>query len=248
MFGHVTSWLAPYAEGALPPAQAGRIARHVFGCRRCRRDLDLVRAGRALASELRPATASPPSWGELAPLLDAAPAPRRIEPFRWALAAAAAVALAAGGLLWRAPDPVHAAGGPSPVEAAALAAHRGRTLELRTDDDRLLRRWIAERTSVELPAVADAASHKPAGAARLPGGALALSYRLGDQPVTLVVAQAPAGETAPDRNKRISRRSDGNLEIASWTRGNRSFALVSALRVDAACAVCHTHSGPAALL
>src|SRR6185436_6810240 len=196
------------------------------------------RAGQLLAARL-PERDAAPSWSELAPLLDA-PAPRAL-PLRWVLAAAAAVVAAVGGLAWR--SGAGEARASAPLDALAVEAHRRGTCELRSDDAGLVERWVAEQTGLALEAPPSSEQHHLEGAARLAGGGVALGYRLGGEPVTLVVAAAAAGA---DR-KRISRRTEGPLEVATWTRGTRAYALVSRLRGMAACTLCHA-AGSAALL
>jgi anti-sigma factor RsiW len=242
-FGHASRWLSPYAEGVLPPAQAGRVAHHVLGCRRCRRKLDAVREGVRFAAALRPAEGGgPPSWGSLAPLLEPPPA-RAFFPFslRWAVAAAALVAVVAGGLLAR-----PSAAGRS-LEAAAVAAHRAPALEVRSSDPGVLTRWIAERTGFSLTLPAPSAEHALEGAGLVPidgGQAVVVAARLGGEPVTLLVADARA--PAPTSGaKRITTRLSGDLNVATWLRGPRSYALVSSQRGEAACTLCH--AGPALL-
>jgi hypothetical protein len=162
--------------------------------------------------------------------------------FRWAFAVAA-LAVLAGGAAWRGAVAVEARAA-APLETLALEAHRAGTCELRTDDAGAAQRWLAERAGLEISAPPSGEQRHLEGAARLAGGAVSLAYRLGDEPVTLVVAAAAA---AAD-HKRIRRRVDGELEVASWTRGNRAYALVSRLRAGVACTVCHAVAGPAALL
>jgi hypothetical protein len=161
--------------------------------------------------------------------------------WRWTFAAAAALVVVVGAMVWRGFGPARAS---APLEALALDAHRSGTCELRTGDAQLAQGWLLERAGLEVSAPPSAEQRHLEGAARLAGGAVALAYRLGNEPVTLVMAAA-AGTA--DR-KRISRRTEGALEVASWTRGNRSYALVSRLRGAAACTLCHAIAGPAALL
>jgi uncharacterized protein YbaR (Trm112 family) len=241
MFGrHPTRWLAPYAEGLLPAAHASQIAGHVLCCPRCRRALELVRAGQTLATALTAGPDAAPSWSDLAPLLDA---PARPAPaFRWAFAAAAALAVAVGGLAWRGLGPLEARAS-APLETAALEAHRKGTCELRSADEGTVRRWVAEQAGLDVSAPPSAGPRRLEGATALPGGGVALGYRLGSEPVTLVIAAAAA--TA--ERKRITRRTEGELEVASWTRGGRAYALVSRLRAGA-CTLCHAVTGPAAVL
>ena len=233
---HPRRWLAPYAEGLLRPAQAASVASHVLRCGRCRRALDLVRTGQTLAQGLVQREAAP-TWRELAPLLDA-PAPRTLAPLRWSLAAAAAVAVVVGGLAWRGPHPVEARASIA-LESLAVAAHRAEAPELRTSDHRLVQPWLDQ---VVVPATGE--GRRLEGACRLAGGAVALGYRLGDQKVTLVIGQAAPGAG----HQAVARRTEGDLQVASWTRGDRSYALVSRTGGDTACAVCHATAGPAAVL
>jgi hypothetical protein len=238
-FRHPRRWLAPYAEGLLRPAQASAVASHVLRCQGCHRALDLVRAGQTLATRLAPARSAPPTWSELAPLLDAPP-PRSVAPFRWALAAAAAVAIAAGGLAWRGPARVEASAS-APLAALALETHR-KGLDLPAGDPRLAE-WLAD---LPLPAPDDDEDNRRTleGASRLAEGAFAIGYRLGGEKVTLLLGRASSATA----RKLVSRRTEGDLQVASWTMGGRSYALVSRLRGDTACTVCHATSGPAALL
>jgi hypothetical protein len=76
------------------------------------------------------------------------------------------------------------------------------------------------------------------------GQGIAVAARVAGQPVTLVVTDGLA--TASAGPKRIITRVAGELNVASWTRGTRSFALVSGARSEAACTICH--ATPAALL
>jgi hypothetical protein len=200
-----------------------------------------VRTGQALASRLTPAPDAAPSWGELAPLLDAPPRP--VPTFRWAFAAAAALVVVVGGLAWRGLGPVEARAS-APLELAALDAHRSGSRELQSGDAGLVERWVAERSGLTLSAPPSSGQRQLEGATPLPGGAVALGYRLGTEPVTLVIAAA----SATAERKRITRRTDGELEVASWIRGDRAYAVVSRLRAGVACTLCHAVAGPAALL
>jgi hypothetical protein len=216
MFGrHPTRWLAPYAEGLLPAAHASQIAGHVLCCPRCRRTLDLVRTGQALFATLPPARDAAPSWSELAPLLDA-PA-RPVPAFRWAFAAAVAVLVAAGGLVWRGFGSVEARAW-APLEALALDAHRDGTRELRTGDAQLAESWLAERAGLEVSAPPSTGQRHLEGAARLAGGAVALAYRLGEEPVTLVVGGGGGGGARPPRPP----PPPPPRALSSWTPGHRS--------------------------
>jgi anti-sigma factor RsiW len=230
---HPARWLAPYAEGLLPTAQAGAVAAHVFGCRRCRRALELVRVGQGFAASLAPAEGEGLSWAELAPQL-ATPAPRALPSLRWLLAAAATLVIAAG-------VAAHGRTAPAALDAIALDAHRDDRWQLRTSDEGVARRWI-EQGDLSFSPPSPGAGRQFTGASRLAGGALALAYRLGEEPVTLVVGPATGG----DAHKQIVRRTAGALEVATWTRDDRTYALVANARVNA-CTLCHD-GGLAALL
>jgi hypothetical protein len=240
MFGsHPTRWLAAYAEGLLPSGHAGQIAGHVLCCPRCRRALELVRDGQAAAARL-PLHDAAPTWSELVPLLDAPPPPASL-PFRWALAVVTAVAALVGGLAWRGQGAKEAQAS-APLEALAVEAHLTGACELRTDDPEVARRWLAEGGLAVSPPPSTA-EHRLLGAARLEGGAVALGYRLAGEPVTLVIGAAAA--TA--ERKRINRRTEGALEVSTWTRSNRAYALVSRLRAGVTCTLCHAAGSPALL-
>jgi anti-sigma factor RsiW len=271
LFGrHVTRWLSAYCEGALPPAQASDVARHLLACRSCRRDAEQVREGVRMAASLRLAPAGAgatwpdlPSWSDLAPRLDD-PAPR---PFSlsmgWAPAAAAVLVVAVWGLGLRANHRGLAttATAPSALEAAAVAAHRSAAVEMRTGDARLLHRWIADQVGLDVSLPGPGPDHVLEGAMRLPSlstRAVAVAGRVDGHPVTLVVeglsgpsdladladlADFPDPGATPrmprTTGKRVVHRSVDGLELAIWTRADRSYALVSDLKGDVACTLCH---------
>lgn len=239
MLGHVGRWLSAYAEGVLPPAEAGRVARHLLVCRRCRRGLDQVRAGIALAGRLGAARAAGPAWSEIAPRLG--PQARVSPPRRWAVAAAAAVILAGGGLLARRPHHAlaRAAGAPTAVEAAALAAHAARPLDLGTREPARLGEFARRVAGLDL-ALAPAPGVRFEGIGRT-GDGVAVAARVGAQPVTLVVGPA---EGVLAGRKQVTWRASGDLSVLSWTRGGQSYALVSSLpaRGEAACTLCHARA------
>jgi anti-sigma factor RsiW len=229
---HESRWLSAYLEGVLPSQDAARVAGHLLGCRPCRRELELVREGLRLGAALAaspPSEESLPAWSDLAPLLAAPRPPRMTWSFRWATALAAVAVLAAGGALcWP------RSAGPSPLEQAALAAHRTPTVT-RTGDDASVRRWLVEG-GLRAAWPASVAGRTLLGASPLPGGGAALSFDYQGEPVTLAMARA--GE-AGGGGKRIAYRTVGDLEVASWLSGDQSYVLVSRLRGDASCAVCH---------
>jgi hypothetical protein len=253
---HPRRWLAPYAEGLLPTGHASQVAGHVFGCARCRRALELVRAGESLAARLggsaaaRPDGAGAPSWIDLAPLLDrkGGSTPRSAPSLspRWAMAAAATVVLALGAVAWRASGARADLG--LTLETVAVAAHRSPALELRSGDEQVVQRWLARHAGLDFPPPGDRGERHLLGAQRLPGGAVALAYQLGNAPVTLVIAPTARSQNRQEDPKEIARLARGALEVARWTRGDRSYALVSALPGQAACSICHADGGPGAVL
>jgi anti-sigma factor RsiW len=233
MFGHQSRRLSLYAEGLLSAPEAARVAGHLLACRRCRRELELVREGvrfGALLGRAAPSEDSLPAWSDLAPRLVATPPPRMTVSFGWAPALAALVLVVAGGaaLWWP------RTAGPSPLESAALAAH-GAPVAVKADDEPSLARLV---TGQGLRATWPAAVVGGAlvGASPLPGGGAALSFSYQGQPVTLAVARADAPAPA---SKRIAYRTVGELEVARWLSGDQSYVLVSRLRGDASCAICH---------
>jgi hypothetical protein len=125
--------------------------------------------------------------------------------------------------------------GPAPLDTVALGAHRAARWQLRTGEDRVVRRWITDNAPFAFTPPTSNDRHQVEGATRLAGGTLALAYRLGDEPITLVVGAAQGGSSGP---KQIVRRTDGGLEVATWTRGDRTYALVANAGRNA-CTLCH---------
>jgi hypothetical protein len=259
LFGHVRRWLGPYCEGALPPAQAARVAAHVLACRRCRRKLEEVRAGVRLARALVPAavpaalgeatagrsawsswsSASPAAnaaaaaavdWSELAPLLDPRPSrPSAPARARWTLPVIAAASAAAAAALVVVGARVTF--GPASLERAALSAHRAASfLPLGAEDRGALERWTEAR-------VGAGALLPPAaqivGATELPAGHGGAARAVA---VACRLDDQPVtlviGEGAgATAPKRVAHRRDGDLRVATWTQDGRSYALVSPLRL-----------------
>ncbi len=114
---HVSDDLAPYVEGLLHQAQVSRVATHLLACRRCRRELDQVRAGHRLAQTLATPASGVPTWSQIAGCLEA-PAAYRPAIWRITFAAAAVVALVGGAWLRQAPSV-------SAAQPQAVAAYFG---------------------------------------------------------------------------------------------------------------------------
>jgi hypothetical protein len=109
MFGnHVSGELSAYCHTELAEEESRRVAEHLMGCARCRREFEEVKLGVKLAEQLPRATAPAALWAEIEKALDERPGTvstprRRASFFRWPqLAAACAlllIALAAA-LVW----------------------------------------------------------------------------------------------------------------------------------------------------
>ena len=109
---HVSGELSAYCHNELAEEESRRVAEHLIGCSRCRREFEEIKLGVKLAEQLPRATAPAALWSEIERALDghsSTPASRqdvrRPRPsfFRWPqLAAACALLLLAlaGGLIW----------------------------------------------------------------------------------------------------------------------------------------------------
>src|SRR5262249_46728966 len=256
---HVDHELSLYCLGELAPPASSRVAEHLLGCARCRRELEPVRRGVAWARTLTPVAASGPSFREVEALLETAATPRtRAWGGRWrwpllAVTAAAALLLATGGLWLRRPHvTVGVAAGPlSELEAAARAAYLDAApAQIETDDRGQLASWIGEHTGIHVWLALDTPMR--AQVIGLGGGrAVAFSYRMEARPGTVVApstrtlgSAAPAGAFL---RKRITYRHDpadpaGDVKVLTWTRKDQSYALVSGLPNlgQQACFICHT--------
>jgi hypothetical protein len=109
---HVSKNLSAYCHGELGEADARRVAEHLIGCQRCRREFEAIKLGVKLAEQLSPVSAPASMWDEVEAalseharqsVLESKPAPRRLFAFNWRpIAAACAVLLVALliGALW----------------------------------------------------------------------------------------------------------------------------------------------------
>lgn len=247
MFGHERDRLLPYVDGALPPRETARVAGHLLRCRGCRQAMERVRKGRHLAQMLSagPNDTAPVSWGRLAAALPPARSRSSIRP--WAMAVATAAALVAA--VWPRTLPVgvaRAAGLLSPLEVEALAAHRDGKVTIASTDAAVLAGWIAARAGAGV-ALAPGPDASIEGATQLSTGTIAVHGRVRGEPVTLLVAIAPAASAGP---KRIHYRDEAGFKLLSWVQGGRAFALVSSLPGvgERACALCHASASPGAWL
>ena len=113
---HVTTRLARYVDGDLPPADAQAIEAHLATCGRCRQALDEVRFASRLVRQLAVVKAPPSVWNGIDAALSE---PQRARTLfmvpRWGIAFAALLIVAAGaGYWWR-------SGATEPWEVSTLA-------------------------------------------------------------------------------------------------------------------------------
>jgi hypothetical protein len=251
----VVAGLAAYQDQALAGGEARAVAEHLLACRECRRAHERVKAGAALAAHLPRALEGAPSWEELAPLLDAPPAPGRLAALaarmrgmRLSLFLAPALAVSA---LLMAPEastreaPATQAAALSPLEAGALAAHQGRLLDARVSGRAEANRWIADRLGLEGALAPGAGVAVLEGVASLRGAdGAAVAARVDGAPVTLALAPRAAADPAVPggpAHQKLERRREGDFEIVSWEGPGRSYVLISALPAGQgrACVLCH---------
>jgi hypothetical protein len=115
---HVSQKLSAYCHGELPDEEARRLAEHLIGCQRCRREFEEIKLGVKFAEQLPIASAPASLWSEIeAALVDRSrsvkmrPEPSRPSSiFGWQRAAAVCAALILAlviGIIWyatRRPD------------------------------------------------------------------------------------------------------------------------------------------------
>ncbi len=104
---HVSRELSAYCQGELGPDESRRVAEHLLGCRRCRKELDLIKVGIQFAEQIVHAPAPASLWSDIVALLDRQPSARsakdRNPPRIWrtiALTAAAVIVISAGFVTW----------------------------------------------------------------------------------------------------------------------------------------------------
>ncbi|HYG78938.1 MAG TPA: FecR domain-containing protein [Pyrinomonadaceae bacterium] len=108
---HVSAELSAYCHNELAEEESSRVAEHLMGCSRCRREFEEIRLGVKLAEQLPRAAAPAALWAEIEEALDGRPGAvsrqehrrRRASFFRLPrLAAACAILLlaVAAGLVW----------------------------------------------------------------------------------------------------------------------------------------------------
>lgn len=106
---HVSQKLSAYCHNELAGDDAQRVAEHLNGCQRCRRELEEIKLGVALAGQLPRASAPASLWREIEAKLQERSRPATLETkpmlsvfaFDWrVVAAACAVLLLAFGTMW----------------------------------------------------------------------------------------------------------------------------------------------------
>jgi hypothetical protein len=180
-----------------------------------------------LAEALRPAAAPTPLWDRIwEPRRK--PRPRVIAWAAWPIAAAVALAIAAG-ILWFRADGKQ---GPPDLRQLAIEQLRDASpLELRSSDPAEINRWLREHTGAEvrLPPRTGA---ELLGARVIRAGGVrvgAVAYRVGESEAMLLVAHSGAGDAAHGR--------------LAWSARGVSYALAYAdeTHSEAACRLCHTN-------
>ena len=267
MLGHVVDELAAYAEEQLGAGDRARVETHLRDCDACRRELERVRHGLALASTLSPEPMPEDVAGRIRTGMREAPVHARIDgrvASPWWKAVAAVLLLTLGvALFWHLNRPWVR------LDAATAAAtgfeSEGRQLHDRvvagtlpltfvSNDERALWQWLgSEGAPVTAMRIArpegERAQFVPLGAAvqTLAGAKTSvLSYRIDGRPVTLALALSRDVPNAPDSGwwtKRVTHRRDANgINTLTWTVGGGTYVMVSEVGESGqrACLICHT--------
>ncbi len=209
---HMGKYLSAFAQGELSPAQAGRVAKHLLICSRCRSALDEVKWGIALAKQLPLLSAPPALANSVGELWNSGVLGERLAPTRrarwsgwqWAQLTVGCVAIVLAALIWyQRLRPLislkMAAARVSKLEALALDLQtKSRAgapeLDFATDNPRVLRSWVMDKTGLKLELAAhqnELAEYRPRGAkiVKAQGGDIvAVAYYVAQMPVTLVTA------------------------------------------------------------
>jgi putative zinc finger protein len=270
MFGHVTRELSAYCHGELSTERARRVRSHLDRCAPCRRDLEEIRRGVALAGHLAVVPAPESLWrGIESRLRGPALREERRRSGRFAFAGSlllSAAATAAFGLWYsefrRPLDLVAASRAPSELEVVARKEHALRvagklSFDTRTDSPEVLREWTLRHTDLDV----ELAERRPAEdsgrfraiGAKLVGAAGAqavlVGYEVDGRPVTLLAAPLRDVRDPPAHpwfQKRVFLRSDAasGLKLLTWGASGQAYVLVSDLpgRGTDACGICHTAS------
>jgi anti-sigma factor RsiW len=268
MAGHVIDDLAAYAEDQLEVADRERVARHLQACDDCRHELERIRHGIELASQLTaepmPADVAARIRSRIASAVPDAVDRTIARRGAWWRAAAAVILLGAGvALFWQVNRPWvrldAAAPTPTRFEREGRQLHDqlvtgAMPLAFVSSDERALWQWLdsqgAPVTSMRVVRPADERTQfVPLGAAvRTIDGATTsvVSYRIDGRPVTLALAMSRDVPDAPPAGwwtKRVMHRRDsGGANTLTWTIGGGTYVMVSELdgAGQRACLICHT--------
>jgi hypothetical protein len=163
----------------------------------------------------------------------------------WASTVAAVVAVVGGWTLWQGKQ------APLSTEALAVAALKdgGAHLELRTDEPDEVRRWVRAQSGIEIPLPP---VHDPTvrimGANIIQGAVpvAEISYRVGEDTATLLVAKDPTGARSLPGHEAREAESYKSARVSSWSMRGQAYTLASASSGEfkSACLLCHTDSEP----
>lgn len=253
--------MSAYVDGELIGEDKDSFEAHLRECARCRAAVDEEQALLHLMRSAGPLHQAPAALREAVVRTIGA---RRSRLAPWLPAVAAALVLAAGGIVWRSwprPRPVVVDGGAS-SEFASLGVDthlrhiRGQLpLEVRSEQPQVIARWFDGRVPFHL-----ALPEYPVGLGErkpytLIGGRLVsfhgdyaayVVYRMEERLISLLVTSTAT--VRPDGGVRVSSgaltfhlESVAGLKVITWADRGLTYALVSDLREDGAqsCLVCH---------
>ena len=250
------SLASAYVDGELTGDDRSAFEAHVRGCEACRLRLTEEQAVvAALAGAVPLYEASSALRQRVDALLKPRPARR---PWLFALAATLLVATATS-LAVRRPGPAAA---PPASRFAALAADthlryaRGQLpLEIASDRPEAISRWFGGRVPFQLQLPDYPVGPGREKPYRLEGGRLVsfrddyaayVAYRMGEQPISLLVTSASAatpagGSTVTSGALTFHLESVAGLKVITWSDNGLTYALASDVAVEGArsCVVCH---------
>lgn len=258
--------VSAYVDGELVGDERASFEAHVAACNDCRVAVEEERAVVATVRGVRPLPDAPAELrARVEGLLVRRPAARRPA---WPAVLAAGVLLGAVGVMvgsrYRATPVAPEARLPSPFASAAADAHlryaRGQLpLEVRSDQPQEVSRWFAGRVPFQLTLPDYRVGPGEKKVYRLEGGRLVafggdyaayIAYRMGDQPVSLLITSADrirpeGGEIVRSGALAFHLEAIAGLKVISWTDNGLTYALASDVAVSGArtCLVCHGSPG-----
>jgi hypothetical protein len=163
----------------------------------------------------------------------------------WASAATAIVVGGASWIMWRSAE------APVAVESLAVKslASGPEHLQFRSEEAAAVRNWLRENAGIDIPLPP---LHSPlvkiVGASVIPGEApvAEISYRVGEDSATLLVAKEPTGARTYPRHEVRASEEFGGARVSSWTMRGQSYTLAWAAPGEfrVACLLCHGGSEP----